>query len=161
MWRFHTKDWKYRTRRETIRRSSLLLWRVFYKCICKNLYSINWRWCLLHFRFVFWNSCGRYVACILGVTCRHFSMRNACISRDKKGAAHIRLNYDILWSQFAETNCMFEFLLGKYPISKNKSSKMESGKWSYDLFKINKISACFRKRPHGFQNFIQTLVGYY
>jgi hypothetical protein len=25
-------------------------------------------------------SSGRYMACISGVTCRHFSMRNACIS---------------------------------------------------------------------------------
>jgi hypothetical protein len=29
------------------------------------------------------------------------------------------------------------------------------------IFKINKISAFFWKRPHGFQNFIQTLFGYY
>ena len=36
-------------------------------------------------------------------------------------------------------------------------SEMESGKWSYDLFKINKISSFFRKRPHDFQNFIQSL----
>jgi hypothetical protein len=30
--------------------------------------------------------------------------------------------------QFAETNWIFEFLSGKYPISKKKSSEMESGK---------------------------------
>jgi len=57
-------------------------------------------------------------------------------------------------------NWIFEFLLGKYPISKNKSYEMDSRKWSYDHFKINKISMFFRKRSHGFQSFIQNLFGY-
>jgi hypothetical protein len=56
---------------------------------------------------------------------------------------------------------IFEFLSGKYPITKNNSSETKSGKSSYDRFKINKISAFFWKRPHGFQNFIQNLFGYY
>ena len=81
--------------------------------------------------------------------------------RRQKEATHIRLNYDIFREKFSEKNWIFEFLSGKYPISKNKFSEMESGKWSYDHFKINKISAFFRKRPHGFQNFIQTLFGYF
>jgi hypothetical protein len=51
----------------------------------------------------------------------------ACISGDKKGAAHIRCHSDIFLETFSETNWIFEFLSGKYPISKNKSSKMESG----------------------------------
>ena len=46
-------------------------------------------------------------------------MRNACILEDKQGAMHIRFNYDIFWAQFVETNCIFEFLSEKYPISKN------------------------------------------
>jgi hypothetical protein len=63
--------------------------------------------------------------------------------------------------KLSATNWIFEFLSGKYPISKNETSKTESGKSSYDRFKINKISAFFRKRAHGFQSFIQTLFGYY
>jgi hypothetical protein len=42
---------------------------------------------------------------------------------------------------------------------KKNSPEMESKKRSYDHFKINKISAFFRKRPHDFQSFIQTLFG--
>jgi hypothetical protein len=38
---------------------------------------------------------------------------------------------------------------------------MESRKLGYDHFKINKISTFFRKRPHSFQNFIQTIFGYF
>jgi len=63
------------------------------------------------------------MACISGVTCRHFSMRNACISRDKKGATHIRLNYDIFLETFAETNWIFEFLSGKYQFQKTNHPK--------------------------------------
>jgi hypothetical protein len=68
------------------------------------------------------------MACISGVTCKHFSMRNACISGDQKGDTHIRLNSDIFLEQFTKTNWIFEFLSGKYPISKKQSSETESGK---------------------------------
>jgi hypothetical protein len=68
------------------------------------------------------------MAYILGVTCRHFSMQNACISGDKKRVVHIRLHSDILLAKFSETNWLFEFLSRKYPISKNKSSEIEFGK---------------------------------
>jgi hypothetical protein len=60
------------------------------------------------------------MACISGVTCRHSSMHNACISGDKKGSTHIRLNYDIFGETIVEKNWTFEFILGKYPISNKK-----------------------------------------
>ena len=83
------------------------------------------------------------MACILGVACRHFFMHHACISWVKKRATHIKRHSDIFWEKFAETNWIFEFLSGKYPISKKKLSKTESGKCSHDRFKINKISMFF------------------
>jgi hypothetical protein len=52
----------------------------------------------------------------------------ACISGDKKGVAHIRINYDIFFAKFAETNWIFEFFLEKYPISKKQSSETKSRK---------------------------------
>ena len=63
------------------------------------------------------------MACISGVTCKYFSMHNAYISRDKKGAVHVRLHYDIFGEIFVETNWIFEFLSRKYPISKKNPSK--------------------------------------
>jgi hypothetical protein len=68
------------------------------------------------------------MACISGVTCIHFSMRNACISGDKMGSTHIILNFDIFYEKFSETKWIFELFSGKYPISKNKSPETEFGK---------------------------------
>jgi hypothetical protein len=55
-------------------------------------------------------------------------MCHACISEDKKGAAHIRFNYDIFLAKFTETNWIFEFLLENIQFQKKKSSETESGK---------------------------------
>jgi hypothetical protein len=51
----------------------------------------------------------------------------ACISGDKKRVVQIRIHTVIFLAQFAETNWIFEFLLGKYPISKNNRLKQSLG----------------------------------
>jgi hypothetical protein len=79
------------------------------------------------------------MACISEVTCRHFSMRNGCISGDKKGAAHIRLNSDIFLAQFAKTNWIFEFLLRKYQIKKKNRPKRSPGSEVMIILKSTKF----------------------
>jgi hypothetical protein len=99
--------------------------------------------------------------CILGVTCRHFCMHHACISGDKKRAVHIRRHYDIFCEKFAETNWIFEFPLRKYPISKKNRPKRSLESEVMIISKSTKFQRFFWKRPHGFQNFIQNLFGYF
>jgi hypothetical protein len=45
------------------------------------------------------------------------------------GVTHFRTNSETFHSEFAENNWIFEFLLEKYPISKNTNqNEIESGK---------------------------------
>ena len=126
-----------------------------------NLYSINWRWCLLHFIFVFLNSRGRYMACISGVTYKHFCMHHACISGVKKGAMHIICHYDIFWETFVEKNGYLNSSWEKIQFQKQNRLKRSPETEVMIISKSTKFQRFFRKWLYCFQNFIQNLFGYY
>ena len=89
-----------------------------------------------------------------------FHVQNMHLRRQKGSHAH-QTQFWYFLSTICKNKLDIWISIGKISNFKKQSSKMESGKWSYDRFKINKISALFRKRPYGFQNFIQNLFGYY
>ena len=100
---------------------------------------------------------------IFHALCMHLRshMHVSCMHlRNQKGgcAHHIQLWHFL--SRICINKLHILIPLRKISNFKKKLFKTKFGKWSYDHFKINKILVFFRKRPHGFQSFIQILFGY-